>query len=248
MGVEALQAGVSKTLFLSIDGDFDTHTENAEQNELYDSMFGALMGLLDRLATTPGRIESSMLDETIVLLASEMGRTPLLNSQAGKDHWPITSCLVMGAGIRGNQIVGGTDEGLSALQTDLASGATVESGGVILQPENIHSALLELSGIDPEPWFPGRSSPLPSRCGCRPRRSADVSIGADRRRVEGSVGHRERSEQEHEPDPNALSARSLLFEVLSTGGRSVFPANPDLVESSGGFAAFSTSDPRSRAR
>jgi hypothetical protein len=159
VGVEALQAGVSRTLFLSLDGSFDTHTNNAEQNTLYDGMFSSLMTLFDRLAVTPGRTESTMLDETVVLLASEMGRTPLLNGQAGKDHWPITSCMVMGAGIRGNQVLGATDEGLSALETDLDSGATVASGGVILQPENIHGALLELFGIDPEAWYPG-AAPL----------------------------------------------------------------------------------------
>lgn len=155
VGVEALQAGVSRTLFLSLDGDFDTHTDNAEQNELFDSVFGSLLALFDKLATTPGHTAANMLDETIVLLASEMGRTPLLNGQQGKDHWPITSCMVMGAGIRGNQVVGGTDEGLGALNTDLDTGETVDTGGVVLQPEHIHSALLELLGIDPEPWFPG---------------------------------------------------------------------------------------------
>ncbi|MFK7931096.1 MAG: DUF1501 domain-containing protein [Myxococcota bacterium] len=155
VGVEALQAGVSRTLFLSLNADFDTHTNNAEQNELYDSTFTSLTALLDELASTPGRTAPNMLDETIVLLASEMGRTPTLNSQEGKDHWPITSCLVMGAGIRGNRVLGGTDEGLGALYTDLNTGEVVDTGGVIIQPEHIHSALLELIGIDPEPWFPG---------------------------------------------------------------------------------------------
>jgi hypothetical protein len=51
-----------------------------------------------------------MLDNTLVLLMGEFGRTPKINSAGGRDHWPRASfvCLA-GAGVRGGQAIGATD-------------------------------------------------------------------------------------------------------------------------------------------
>jgi uncharacterized protein (DUF1501 family) len=46
-----------------------------------------------------------------VIAQSEMGRTPTYNSGNGKDHWPIGSIMFLGCGIRGNRVIGATDEG-----------------------------------------------------------------------------------------------------------------------------------------
>ena len=54
--------------------------------------------------------ERGQLDNTLVLLLGEFGRTPKINKDAGRDHWPhAVSVLVAGAGIPAGQIIGGTD-------------------------------------------------------------------------------------------------------------------------------------------
>ena len=51
-----------------------------------------------------------MLASTVVLCGGEFGRTPRINAQAGRDHWPGGfSCLLGGGGIRGGVLIGGTD-------------------------------------------------------------------------------------------------------------------------------------------
>jgi hypothetical protein len=92
---------------VKIDYDaWDTHTKNfaiLRENKLpgLDQTFSALMeDLHDR----------GLLDETLVLVMSEMGRTPRINGNAGRDHW--TSCysvLFAGAGIRGGTVYGASD-------------------------------------------------------------------------------------------------------------------------------------------
>jgi uncharacterized protein (DUF1501 family) len=55
--------------------------------------------------------QRGMLDETLVVLASEFGRTPVINRNAGRDHHPLAFSVVMaGGGIRGGNVYGRTDE------------------------------------------------------------------------------------------------------------------------------------------
>jgi len=54
--------------------------------------------------------ERGSLDNTLVILLGEFGRTPKVNKDAGRDHWSFAmSVLMAGAGIPGGQIVGATD-------------------------------------------------------------------------------------------------------------------------------------------
>jgi hypothetical protein len=52
-----------------------------------------------------------MLAETLVVLATEFGRTPEINQNDGRDHHPAGfSCVLAGGGVRGGQVYGSTDE------------------------------------------------------------------------------------------------------------------------------------------
>lgn len=54
--------------------------------------------------------ERGMLDDTLVITAGEFGRTPVINKDAGRDHWPqAQSILIAGGGYRHGQIIGSTD-------------------------------------------------------------------------------------------------------------------------------------------
>jgi len=56
--------------------------------------------------------QRGMLEEVLVLVISEMGRTPLVNKQAGRDHWTAAySVLMAGGGLTRGQILGSTTSG-----------------------------------------------------------------------------------------------------------------------------------------
>jgi hypothetical protein len=86
-------------------GYWDDHgkIQRALDNKLprHDRAVGALIqDLADR----------GMLDDTLVISAGEFGRTPKINNDAGRDHWPqAQSILIAGGGFRGGQVVGETN-------------------------------------------------------------------------------------------------------------------------------------------
>ena len=87
-------------------GGWDTHQNNftrvPERCSILDQ---ALSALLDDLS------KRGLLEETLVVLATEFGRTPNINVNEGRDHYPKAfSCMLAGGGIRGGQVWGATDE------------------------------------------------------------------------------------------------------------------------------------------
>lgn len=95
-------------------GGWDTHDDNfdrvSDQAAVLDR---ALSTLLMDLHTR------GMLDETLVVVATEFGRTPTINSNQGRDHFPKAfSCLLAGGGIRGGQVHGQTNENGSSIVKD----------------------------------------------------------------------------------------------------------------------------------
>ncbi len=144
--VNALAGGLCHSVMLE-SGDWDTHQGNGAQDALWESLFAGLSTLVERLQ------RSKLLDRTVVVVLSEMGRTPKLNDGLGKDHWPITSALVLGAGVRGGVTTGATDDLLGARSLDLRTGAPT-SGGKQLQTGNLVAGLLALVGVEPSAQFP----------------------------------------------------------------------------------------------
>ncbi len=53
---------------------------------------------------------TGLLDSTLVVLASEFGRTPRINENNGRDHFPIFSTVFAGGGVKGGYVHGATDE------------------------------------------------------------------------------------------------------------------------------------------
>ncbi len=98
-----LEAGV--TYVKVSHSNYDTHHENfdfhIEQLGEFDRPFAAL---LDDLS------DRGMLESTLVVVMSEMGRTPRINDRYGRDHWSKAwSVCMAGAGIKGGVVVGKTN-------------------------------------------------------------------------------------------------------------------------------------------
>lgn len=95
------------TRFIGIDhGSWDTHFDNFTSHEKAlcpptDRAFSALVSDLD---------ERGMLDETLVVMMGEMGRTPRVNNDAGRDHWSQCQTVIMaGGGIKRGAVIGASD-------------------------------------------------------------------------------------------------------------------------------------------
>lgn len=78
--------------------------------DLFNEARGALplldLGLSALLADLDQR---GLLDEVAVVVWGEFGRTPKINANAGRDHWPgVASALVAGGGLRTGQVIGST--------------------------------------------------------------------------------------------------------------------------------------------
>jgi uncharacterized protein (DUF1501 family) len=147
LAARALKDGLSHTVMLQTD-DWDTHENNARQSMLHESLFGALVGLVETFES------EGLMDETMFLVLSEMGRTPRLNGDMGKDHWPVTSAMLFGAGIQGGRVLGGTSDSLDAQSVDLATGAPLADGNQ-LQASNFVAGILEAAGVDASAYLPG---------------------------------------------------------------------------------------------
>lgn len=92
-------------------GRWDTHVNNfVEVPERCDVLDRALSALIQDLDS------SGLLDETLVVLATEFGRTPAVNVNEGRDHYPQAfTTLLAGGGIKGGTIYGKTDENGAAV-------------------------------------------------------------------------------------------------------------------------------------
>jgi len=155
MAVGALSLGIARccTLGFSYYG-WDTHVLNDLYQSLnFERLFSGLSDLMDRLRATPGEVEASLADETVLVVMSEMGRTPQLNDGDGKDHWPYTSMMITGPGLRGG-VVGAFDEYYQGELVDYDSGDTHRDGRE-LGAVNVGCSLLQLAGIDHERFHPG---------------------------------------------------------------------------------------------
>jgi len=149
VAVAALSEGISRCVTLASGFLWDSHVENDDtQTQLWETLFQGLGRLMTRLSATPGRNAPTLADETVVVVLSEMGRTPLLNGFGGKDHWPYTSAMIVGPGITGSRVVGAYDDYFYGRPIDPASGELYE-GGELLSAESLGATLLMMGGVDP---------------------------------------------------------------------------------------------------
>ncbi|MEX1365456.1 MAG: DUF1501 domain-containing protein [Nannocystaceae bacterium] len=157
--VSALAAGVCRCASVGTGFEWDTHDDNTVQSGLFDGFFGELDGLLQLLAATPGPQGQPLSTDTIVVVTSEMARTPAFNGTGGRDHWPYTSMMLMGPGVAGGRTFGG----YSSLYTGLgvAPGGEPDPSQPGISAESLGASLLALGGVDPQQYLRSGASPIP---------------------------------------------------------------------------------------
>ncbi len=133
---------------------WDTHERNfpiLRENHLphLDQTYSAFMEDME---------SRGLLDETLVVMMGEMGRTPKINANGGRDHWTFCYSVVLaGAGIRGGTIHGASD----------AQGGYVKDHPVRIR--DICATIYHCLGIDPDmPVYDRSGRPLPVANGGEP--------------------------------------------------------------------------------
>ena len=107
MAFRLVEAGVNLVqVNLGKNSTWDTHRRNFVnlKDNLFPYFDRSVSALLDDLKAT------GLLDETLVIVTGEFGRTPRINKDAGRDHWgPVMTSLFAGGGVQGGRVIGASD-------------------------------------------------------------------------------------------------------------------------------------------
>ena len=123
---------------------WDTHTDLTTR--LKDGFSGAKtpVGLIPSLDLAMSALiddlrDRGLLDETVIVVMGEFGRTPKLNARGGRDHWPrVFSVALAGGGVKGGQVIGNSDSrGESPAERPVT-------------PGDLTKTIYTLLGVDPE--------------------------------------------------------------------------------------------------
>ena len=154
----SFKAGVSVSANLNI-GQFDSHANNDKDQMKLIPEF------LDGVAYAMKRAEElGIREKLVIILQSEMGRTPKYNSGNGKDHWSVGSAMFLGAGIKGDRVLGATTAEQFAEKVHSETWQVDAEKGIRIRPEHIHVALRQLAGIQDHPF--SRKFPLEIKESC----------------------------------------------------------------------------------
>jgi uncharacterized protein (DUF1501 family) len=141
IALASFKAGVCVSANLSI-GQFDSHANNdTDQMKLIPEFLAGIAYTIRRAG------ELKIREQLVVIVQSEMGRTPTYNQGNGKDHWSIGSALFLGPKIKGNRVIGATDEKQFAVPVDPKTLKLDKEKGIRIRPEHVHQALREYAGI-----------------------------------------------------------------------------------------------------
>jgi len=93
----------------------------------------------------------NLADRLVVVLASDFGRTNHYNSGNGKDHWSITSSVIMANNPTwGNRVVGATDSSHFAQKIDF-NNLKQNTAGTSIEPKHVMTAMRGFLNVDTQP-------------------------------------------------------------------------------------------------
>lgn len=126
---------------------WDTHYNIVEQSYHFELLFTGLHQLMNELQTRRDPSGIPLIENTTIVVLSEMGRHPKINYIGGKDHWPVTSMMIIG-GVDGGRTVGAYTDMITSHPIDPISGQPFANGEK-LTAAHIGATLLALADTDP---------------------------------------------------------------------------------------------------
>jgi len=99
-----VEAG-ARYVTVRVDGQWESHKDNfTAHRSLIPPWDECLSALIDDLS------QRGLLEKTLVVIGGEFGRTPRINKDAGRDHWPsVYTTVLAGGGVKGGAILGESD-------------------------------------------------------------------------------------------------------------------------------------------
>ena len=142
LAIAAYRAGIGTAVNFVVEG-FDTHQKHDTDQP---ARMGELLGLANSIWAKAEA--AGVAHRTVMLVNSDFGRTPAYNNRTGKDHWPISSMLLLSGapGFRGNRVIGQTTAGHMPLMLDPNTLKPAGDGvnGFRLHPGHVHRGLRDL--------------------------------------------------------------------------------------------------------
>ena len=126
-------------------GHWDTHSNN------FNMLRGWLLPYLDRILTAlfEDLHQRGLWDQTLVMVNGDMGRTPRINANRGRDHWPQCGfCLFAGGGVKQGHVHG---------RSDRIGGYPIEFP---VTPGDLCATVYHLLGLDPHMMVPDQTGRL----------------------------------------------------------------------------------------
>jgi hypothetical protein len=133
-----VEAGVTYVLVSGAWGYFDHHGDSVNWGGIEKGL-KPLLPHVDQTvhALVTDLAQRGLLDQTLVLMLGEFGRSPVINKDAGRDHWTnVMSMVAAGGGLKHGQAVGATD----------ARGGEVKEG--LIRPQDLAATVFRFLGID----------------------------------------------------------------------------------------------------
>ena len=147
-----VEAGTTFVMVSAKWGYFDHHGDNVQWGGIEKGLT-PLLPDVDRAlyALVTDLKDRGLLDDTLVLMMGEFGRAPVLNKEAGRDHWTNVMSMVMaGGGYRHGQAIGSTDH----------RGSDVLDG--MVRPQDLAATVFKHLGIDlMTHWISQQGRPMP---------------------------------------------------------------------------------------
>ena len=131
LAIRLVESGVK---FITVtNAGWDTHTDNfVGHKRLIPALDNAITATLTALQS------KGLLERTLVVIMGEFGRTPKINQNVGRDHYPrVNWSLLTGGGVRPGQLIGSTD-----------AGGESPTEGTDIYPDDIAASMLHALGID----------------------------------------------------------------------------------------------------
>ncbi|MFT5466288.1 MAG: hypothetical protein ACI8UO_001386 [Verrucomicrobiales bacterium] len=152
MARRLVESGVTFVLVSGAWGYFDHHGEKVR----WGGIEKGLKPLLPRVDRTLNAMvtdleQRGLLDTTLIMMMGEFGRGPVINKDAGRDHWPrVMSMIMAGGGMNHGQVIGSTDR----------KGYDIASRPV--RPQDLAATVYQHLGIDQKThWTTPDGRPMP---------------------------------------------------------------------------------------
>lgn len=166
VAAQALVLNMSRCVSLRLGDSLDDHDNSWAQDQPADQQaaFDAIAKLWTFLEQTPLPEDASrmMSEETVIVIGSDFSRTPILNTNEGRDHWPVNACVFMGSSMPQGRVIGAsTLYGMESSAIDPETGDVVPAettGALTMNPGHWMASLMDNEGLSLEHL---REPPLP---------------------------------------------------------------------------------------